>query len=39
MAKIVVIGASGTIGQAVSDLFEQHNKVIRVGNRQGDYKD
>jgi len=37
VAKIVVIGASGTIGQAVSELLEQHNKVIRVGNRQGDH--
>ena len=35
MAKIIVIGASGTIGRAVSDLLEEDNDVIRVGNRQG----
>jgi len=35
MAKIIVIGASGTIGRAVSDLLAKDNDVIRVGNRQG----
>ncbi len=37
MSKIIIIGASGTIGSAVADLLEQTNQVIRVGNRQGDY--
>ena len=37
MAKIIVIGASGTIGRAVADLFKKKHEVIRVGNHQGDY--
>jgi len=32
MAKIIVIGASGTIGRAVADLFGQHNELIRMKN-------
>lgn len=36
MAKIVIIGATGTIGRAVADLLETHNQVIRVGHSQGD---
>lgn len=36
MRKIVVVGATGTIGKAVSDLLDRDHKVIRVGNRQGD---
>lgn len=38
MQKIVIIGATGTIGQAVSDLLSmlKGNKVIRVGNSRGD---
>ena len=36
MAKIIVVGASGTIGRAVADLLEQENQIVRVGNRQGD---
>jgi NAD(P)-dependent dehydrogenase (short-subunit alcohol dehydrogenase family) len=37
MAKILVIGASGTIGRAVADLLGKHNELIRVGNQRGDY--
>ena len=37
MAKIIVVGASGTIGRAVADLFKKNHEVIRVGNHQGDY--
>ncbi len=37
MSKIIVVGASGTIGRAVADLLGQTHQVIRVGNRQGDY--
>jgi NAD(P)-dependent dehydrogenase (short-subunit alcohol dehydrogenase family) len=37
MSKIMVVGASGTIGRAVVDLLGQTHQVIRVGNRQGDY--
>ena len=36
MSKIIVVGASGTIGRAVADLLGQTHQVIRVGNRQGD---
>lgn len=36
MRKIAVIGATGTIGKAVSDLLARDHKIIRVGNRQGD---
>lgn len=36
MKKIIVVGASGTIGRAVADLLAQHHQVIRVGHRQGD---
>lgn len=37
MLKIIVVGATGTIGRAVSDLLARDHKVIRVGNRQGDF--
>ncbi|WAF67089.1 short chain dehydrogenase [Aeromonas dhakensis] len=34
--KIVIVGASGTIGSAVSDLLAKDHQVIRVGHCQGD---
>ena len=37
MGKIIIVGASGTIGRAVADLLEPGNEVIRVGHTQGDY--
>lgn len=37
MRKIVVTGATGTIGKAVSDLLARDHKIIRVGNCQGDH--
>jgi NAD(P)-dependent dehydrogenase (short-subunit alcohol dehydrogenase family) len=37
MRKIVVIGATGTIGKAVSDLLSLEHMVIRVGNQHGTY--
>jgi NAD(P)-dependent dehydrogenase (short-subunit alcohol dehydrogenase family) len=37
MRKIMVVGATGTIGKAVADLLAQDHKIIRVGNRQGEY--
>ena len=37
MAKIMVVGASGTIGRAVADLFKKNHEVIYVGKHQGDY--
>jgi len=35
--KIVVIGASGTLGQAVSAELKQRHEVIEVGATRGDY--
>jgi NAD(P)-dependent dehydrogenase (short-subunit alcohol dehydrogenase family) len=37
MANIVIIGASGTIGQAIADRLEKTNTLIRVGHHQGDH--
>lgn len=34
--KIVIVGASGTIGSAVSELLARDHQVIRVGHRRGD---
>ncbi|MBF8448434.1 short chain dehydrogenase [Aeromonas dhakensis] len=34
--KIVIVGASGTIGSAVNDLLAKDHQVIRVGHSQGD---
>lgn len=34
--KIVIVGASGTVGSAVSELLAQDHQVIRVGHSQGD---
>ena len=34
--KIIVIGASGTVGRAVAQEFSQRHEVIRVGHTQGD---
>jgi len=36
--KIVVIGATGTIGKAVVDALATSNNVVRVGHRKGDYQ-
>ena len=37
MAKILLIGASGTIGSAVADRLGSIHTIIRVGYRQGDH--
>ena len=37
MRKIVIIGATGTIGQAVSALLAKEHQVTRVGNSRGEY--
>lgn len=37
MAKIVIIGASGTIGSAIADRLGSTHTIIRVGHRQGDH--
>ncbi|WP_131537658.1 short chain dehydrogenase [Pedobacter nototheniae] len=34
--KIVIVGATGTLGKKVSDAFAQKHEVIRVGNTRGD---
>ncbi|WP_434665867.1 short chain dehydrogenase [Aeromonas sp. NJAU223] len=34
--KIVIVGASGTVGSAVSELLARDHQVIRVGHNQGD---
>jgi len=36
MSKIIVVGASGTIGKAIADLLARSHEVIRVGNTSGD---
>jgi uncharacterized protein YbjT (DUF2867 family) len=35
--KIIVIGATGTIGRAVVEGLSGRHEVIKVGNRRGDY--
>jgi NAD(P)-dependent dehydrogenase (short-subunit alcohol dehydrogenase family) len=37
MRKIIIIGASGTIGSAVSELLGQENEIVRVRNSEGNY--
>jgi len=34
--KIVIVGASGTVGSAVSELLGKEHEVIRVGHSRGD---
>ncbi|MCF3099068.1 short chain dehydrogenase [Aeromonas australiensis] len=34
--KIVIVGASGTVGAAVSELLAKDHQVIRVGHSRGD---
>jgi NAD(P)-dependent dehydrogenase (short-subunit alcohol dehydrogenase family) len=36
--RIIVIGATGTIGKAVVDALAGRHEVIRVGHRGGDYQ-
>jgi len=36
--KIIVIGATGTIGRAVVELLATDHEVIRVGHSRGDFK-
>lgn len=36
--KILVIGASGTVGQGIVNELSRDNQVIRVGKTQGDYQ-
>lgn len=36
--KILLIGASGTIGSAVANELEQRHDVLRIGRTRGDYQ-
>ena len=36
--KVILIGATGTIGTAVAALLEPDHEVIKVGNTRGDFK-
>ena len=36
--KIVIIGASGTIGQAVVDELSPRHEILKVGNTRGEYQ-
>lgn len=36
--KIIIIGASGTVGRAVAQELNQRHEVILVGRTQGDYQ-
>ena len=36
--KIIVIGASGTVGKEVVNLLTSAHEVIKVGNRSGDFQ-
>lgn len=36
--RIVLIGATGTIGRAVAEALAKHHEVVRVGHRHGDYQ-
>ena len=36
--KIVIIGASGTVGRAVTEELIRRHEVIRVGRTRGDYQ-
>jgi NAD(P)-dependent dehydrogenase (short-subunit alcohol dehydrogenase family) len=36
--RIIVVGATGTIGTPVSEALAERHEVVRVGNRNGDYQ-
>ena len=36
--KIIIIGATGTIGRAVVDLLAPGHEIVRVGHQRGDFK-
>ena len=36
--KIVIIGASGTVGRAVAEELGRKHEIVRVGRTQGDYQ-
>ena len=34
--KIIIVGATGTLGTKVAETFAQKHEIIRVGNTKGD---
>ncbi|WP_017347606.1 short chain dehydrogenase [Pantoea sp. A4] len=36
--KVIIIGASGTIGKAVAEQLQADHEIIRVGKTQGDFQ-
>ena len=36
--KVVIIGATGKIGEEVAHALEPRHEVIRVGSRRGDFQ-
>jgi NAD(P)-dependent dehydrogenase (short-subunit alcohol dehydrogenase family) len=36
--KIIIVGATGTLGKKVAEAFAQKHEVIRVGNTKGDVR-
>jgi len=36
--KVLIVGATGTIGQAVANRLSEKHDVIRAGHRAGDYQ-
>jgi len=36
--KILIVGATGTIGKAAADLLSKNHEIIRAGFREGDYR-
>ena len=36
--KIIVIGATGTIGREVVKLLAPHHQIVNVGSKSGDFR-
>lgn len=36
--KIIIVGATGTLGSKVTDAFSKEHEVIKVGSKSGDYQ-
>lgn len=36
--KIIIVGATGTLGSKIANAFEAKNEIIRVGNSRGDFQ-
>ena len=36
--KIILVGASGTIGRAIIAELSERYEIVKVGNRSGDFK-